>query len=173
VTGPSRTPDWPGVPTIRVLSLGAGVQSTTLALLAVEGVLPRPDAAIFADTGWEPQRVYDHLDRLAAVLADASVPLHRVPAGNLRDAVTFDAAIRKGGARDLPLNGEAFLHRSRVPLDMAPIDRITSHEWHDRQTNLIDQLADAEAGYNPDEDCDPDGCSPYGCRSGQPVGGTA
>ncbi len=41
-------------PTIRALSLGAGVQSTTLALLAVEGVLPMPDVAIFADTGWEP-----------------------------------------------------------------------------------------------------------------------
>lgn len=59
----------PDEPTIRVLSLGAGVQSTTLALLAVEGVLPKPDAAVFADTGWEPRRVYDHLDRLESVLA--------------------------------------------------------------------------------------------------------
>jgi hypothetical protein len=37
-----------------ILSLGAGVQSTALALMAVRGELPgfrRPVAAIFADTG--------------------------------------------------------------------------------------------------------------------------
>jgi hypothetical protein len=310
VSGPSGA-------AVRVLSLGAGVQSTTLALLAVEGVLSKPDAAIFADTGWEPRRVYDHLDRLAVVLAAAGVPLYRVSAGNLRDdainpahryasvpyyvrnadgsqgmgrrqctseyklapigrkvrellgaaapefrrvpkgrvaeqwigfstdevhrvpgaknavsylrprypllelgmdrkacqrwlgvrgwatvaksacigcpfhgnrqwrdmrdahpeewadAVAFDAAIRKGGARGLPLNGQAFLHRSRLPLEQAPIDRITRREWADRQTDLLDAIADTEAGYDPDEHGDPDGCSPYGCRSGTPIGGAA
>src|SRR5262249_18428138 len=38
-----------------ILSLGAGVQSTTLALLAAGGELALPEAAIFADTGWEPR----------------------------------------------------------------------------------------------------------------------
>lgn len=39
---------------LRVLSLGAGVQSTTLALLAAHGEIgPMPDCAIFADTRWE------------------------------------------------------------------------------------------------------------------------
>jgi hypothetical protein len=75
------------------------------------------------------------------------------------NAVAFDAAIRKGGSRGLPPNGEAFLHRSRVPLDQAPIDRVTSTEWRDRQDSLLDAI----------EDGDPDGCSPYGCRSGQAV----
>lgn len=70
---------------IRLLSLGAGVQSTTLALMVCEGRLDRLDGAIFADTGWEPRRVYDHLARLEAALAEAGVPLHRVSAGNLRD----------------------------------------------------------------------------------------
>ena len=53
---------WPGISEpvqgahLRVLSLGAGVQSTTLALMAAHGEIgPMPDAAIFADTGWEPQ----------------------------------------------------------------------------------------------------------------------
>lgn len=42
-------------PRLRVLSLGAGVQSTTLALMAAHGEIgPMPDCAIFADTGWEP-----------------------------------------------------------------------------------------------------------------------
>lgn len=289
-------------PTIRVLSLGAGVQSTTLLLLACDGRLPRLDAAIFADTGWEPRRVYEHLDRLEAVARRAGIPIYRVSKGNLRDdainpahryasipyyvrnpdstpgmgrrqctaeyklapinrkvrellgaappdyrrvprgqlaeqwigfsadeigrvndrspsyirqryplielgwdrracerwlrsrgwasvpksacigcpyhgnrqwremrdhypdewadAVEFDRAIRKGGVRRLPLNGEAFLHRSRVPLDQAPIDHVTRGEWADRQGDLLDVIA--EGG-------DPDGCSPYGCRSGAPV----
>jgi hypothetical protein len=284
---------------ITALSLGAGVQSTTLALLAAENAIPRPDVAIFADTGWEPRRVYEHLDRLEVVLAAADIPLHRVSAGNLRadainpghryasipyfirnldgsegmgrrqctaeyklgpitrkirqllgaappnfrrvprgnvaeqwigfsadeigrvsdrdtvsyitrryplieigwsrrrcenwltgrgwtvaksacigcpfhgnaqwrelrdnrpdewaDAVAFDEAIRKGGARGLPLDGEAFLHRSRVPLDLAPIDRKTRPERQGEQLDLLDEMGD------------PDGCSPYGCRSGQAV----
>lgn len=56
-------------PTIRTLSLGAGVQSTTLLLLALEGALPKPDYAIFADTKWEPKRVYEHLDLITSVAA--------------------------------------------------------------------------------------------------------
>ena len=44
------------------LSLGAGVQSSTLALMAAQGeVKPMPDAAIFADTQAEPTKVYDYL----------------------------------------------------------------------------------------------------------------
>lgn len=38
---------------LRALSLGAGVQSTTMALMAAHGEIgPMPDCAIFADTGW-------------------------------------------------------------------------------------------------------------------------
>lgn len=289
-------------PTLVTLSLGAGVQSTTLALLAVEGALPKPDAAIFADTGWEPAAVYQHLDRLETELASVDVPVLRVSSGNLRDdsldpshryasvpyfvrnpdgsrgmgrrqctseykltpinrkvrellgaappkfrsvpkgrvceqwigfstdevhrvsdkrgvlylrsrypllelgmsrkdcqrwldlrgwgettksacigcpyhgnrqwrdlrdnrpeewadAVAFDHAIREGGARGLPLDGEAFLHGSRVPLELAPIDHVTRKEWNEQQGDLFDLL----------EDGDPDGCSPYGCRSGTAV----
>jgi len=50
---------------IKVLSLGAGVQSTTLALMAASGELGEiPDCAIFADTGDEPAEVYRHLEYL-------------------------------------------------------------------------------------------------------------
>jgi hypothetical protein len=289
-------------PTMRILSLGAGVQSTTLALMARDGTLPGLDAAIFADTGWEPPAVYDQVDRLQFELACVNIPVHRISRGNLRsdttdptkrfvsvpwfirnpdggdgmgrrqctaeyklapinrkvrellgakppkfravargrvaeqwigfstdevhrcndkpanlytrqryplielgmsrkdcirwldgqgwghtvksacigcplhgnamwrdlrdnhpeqwmDAVTFDQAIRKGGQREgkEPLRGEAFLHRSRVPLDEAPIDRWSFAEYQDEyQLDLF-------------EDGDPDGCSPYGCRSGEPV----
>jgi hypothetical protein len=38
---------------LRIISLGAGVQSTTLALMAAAGEIgPMPDCAIVADTGW-------------------------------------------------------------------------------------------------------------------------
>ena len=43
-----------------ILSLGAGVQSTTLYCLAAQGKFPC-EAAIFADTGEEPEAVYRHL----------------------------------------------------------------------------------------------------------------
>lgn len=69
---------------LRVLSLGAGVQSTTLALMAAHGEIgPMPDCAIFADTGWEPRAVYEHL----AWLRSPNVlpfPVHIVSAGDLR-----------------------------------------------------------------------------------------
>lgn len=301
----------PPEPTMRILSLGAGVQSTALALMACDGTLPGLDAAIFADTGWEPPAVYQQVDRLEVELARSGIPLHRVAKGNLRhdsinpehrfasvpyfvrnpdgsdgmgrrqctseyklgpimrkcrellgaappdfrtvkrglvaeqwigfsideihrvdnkqqnlyttkryplldldmsrkdcerwlkaagwghtaksacigcpfhgneqwrtlrdhhpeqwaDAVDFDRQIRKGGARGLPLNGEAFLHRSRVPLDLAPIDRVTRKEWNDRQVDIFDAIADQELD-DVLERGDPDGCSPYGCRSGEPV----
>lgn len=336
--------------TIRVLSLGAGVQSTTLALMSIEGKLPRPDAAVFADTGWEPRAVYEHLDRLSGELERAGIPLHRVSQGNLRqdainpdhryasipyfvrnppfevtepiewdacpvcagssgdgecakcdgkqlvpvrwqkrpaalkeregmgrrqctseyklapinrkvrellgakppdfrrvpkgrvaeqwigfsvdeihrvsnrfgvsylqaryplielgmnrincerwlesrgwnavtksacvgcpyhgnaqwrdlrdnrpdewaDAVAFDEAIRKGGAHGLPLNGEAFLHRSRIPLAIAPIDQVTRSEIRTEDARLMGDLFDVLY----QEHGEPDGCSPYGCRSG-------
>ncbi|WP_280434446.1 hypothetical protein [Nocardia carnea] len=326
--------------TLRLLSCGAGVQTAALALMACRGELDerfgRLDGAIFADTGWEPERVYEVLNRLEVEFRSARIPLHRVSNGHLRrdtldpesrfvsipyftlapegttvrdeivetddegreiivgyseprpatrkeregigrrqctseyklkpigravrmllgapgpdyrrvprgrvaeqwigfsadeihrvndrqenrytrkryplielgmtrkdcvrylrsigwsevgksscigcpyhgnaqwrdmrdhdpeawaDAVAFDQRIRKGGTRTgrPALDGEAFLHRSRVPLDQAPIDRVTPREWADRQIDIFDELA---------EQGDPDGCSPYGCRSGLPL----
>ena len=50
---------------LTILSLGAGVQSTCLALMAAKGeVTPMPDYAIFADTGAEPHHVMAHLEWL-------------------------------------------------------------------------------------------------------------
>ncbi len=52
---------------LRALSPCAGVQSTTMALMAAHGeIAPMPDCAIFADTGWEPKAVYEHLESLAS-----------------------------------------------------------------------------------------------------------
>ena len=49
----------------RVLSLGAGVQSSVVLLMAARGEIGDTlDAAVFADTHWEPAAVYEHLDWL-------------------------------------------------------------------------------------------------------------
>lgn len=65
----------------RFLSLGAGVQSSTLALMIAHGELEPVEAAIFADTGWEPPRVYEWLDWLEKQLP---FPVHRVQRGDIR-----------------------------------------------------------------------------------------
>lgn len=70
---------------IRVLSLGAGVQSTTLLRMIIHGELPPVQHAIFSDTGWEPQGVYDHLEVLKGECKEAGIPLHIVSNGNIRD----------------------------------------------------------------------------------------
>ncbi|MFI6808138.1 hypothetical protein ACIBO6_24510 [Streptomyces luteogriseus] len=274
--------------------------------LSAEGVLPKVDYAIFADTGWEPRAVYSHLDRLEREIANpAGIPVLRVSSGNIRkdaldpehrfasmplyilnkdgrpgmtrrqctgeykikpikkkvrkllgypyparvpkgvfveqwvgistdefhrakdadvtymrnrhplivdmnwsradciryltslgladtpkssclgcpfhgnaqwrhirdnspeeweDVVKFDAAIRKGNARANAtgnrLLGEAFLHRSRVPLCEAPIDHVTAAEWAAMQQ----QLTYAEPALEDLEQGVIDGCSPWACR---------
>ncbi|MFF4177623.1 hypothetical protein [Streptomyces sp. NPDC001750] len=306
-------------PAFTYLSLGAGVQSTTLLLLAAEGRLPKPDAALFADTGWEPRSVYEHLDRLDREVAQpAGIPIVRVravsstgkrSAGDLRadslhpgswmrlpvfvldskgesaamvrrqcteefkvtpikkavrerlgyphprrvphsvfaeqwigisrdefhrakdaqvgylrnafpllhldgaadgrggwtrndcirylrsvgwgetpksacigcpfhgnrawrdlrdnspeewaDAVEFDRQMREVPHRGI--KHAPYLHRSLLPLDEAPIDRVTRGEWTDRQGDLFDAVADAELELA--ENGAADGCSPWSCRS--------
>lgn len=276
--------------------------------LSARGVLPKVDYAIFADTGWEPKAVYDHLDRLEREIAQpAGIPILRVSSGNIRDdaldpehrfasmplyilnndgkpgmtrrqctgeykikpikkqvrellgypyparipkgvfveqwvgistdefhrakdadvkymrnrhplitdmnwsradcvryltsiglaetpkssclgcpfhgnaqwrairdhspdewadVVEFDAAIRQGNARanatGNKLLGQAFLHRSRVPLDQAPIDHVTAAEWAALQEEIggLD-TAELEQGVA-------DGCSPWACRGSDP-----
>lgn len=303
-------------PTLRLLSLGVGVQSTALLILAARGDLEPLDGAIFSDTGWERRRVYAHLDRLEReVAAPAGIPIHRVSLGNIRadaldpdhqyasmplfvrnpdgtegmgrrqctseyklkpikrkvrellgapvgpdavpgrvprgrvaeqwigfstdeahraldskstmyldsrfpllerglsrtdceainaaagfgevaksacigcpysgnrqwrdlrdnhpeewaDAVDFDHAIRTSNAHATAtgnaLRGASYLHRSRVPLDQAPIDRVTTHEWRARQGDLLDALsAQAITQAMEDNEAKVMGCGPHTCR---------
>ena len=79
---------------IHILSLGAGVQSSTLALMAAAGeVTPMPTCAIFADTQDEPASVYKWLDWLEKQLP---YPVYRVTKGKLSDAVTKVRISAKG-----------------------------------------------------------------------------
>lgn len=68
---------------LNIISLGAGVQSSTMALMAAHGqITPMPDCAIFSDTGWERKVTYDFLNFLEKQLP---FPVYRVSAGNIRE----------------------------------------------------------------------------------------
>ena len=76
------------------VSLGAGVQSSAMALMAAAGeISPMPRAAIFADTQAEPDSVYRWLDWLANELP---FQVHRVTKGSLADAATTMRTSKQG-----------------------------------------------------------------------------
>jgi hypothetical protein len=83
------------------------------------------------------------------------------------EAVAFDRAIRRGHPhatrRGEPLRGQYFLHRSCMQLDKADLDTPARGKRHLRL--VADAVTRAE-------DDDPDGCSPWSCRSGEPVAAT-
>lgn len=68
---------------VHIISLGAGVQSSTMSLMAAKGeIIPMPTCAIFADTQAEPKKVYEWLDWLEKQLP---FPVYRVTKGNLAE----------------------------------------------------------------------------------------
>ena len=70
---------------LTVISLGAGVQSSVMALMAAKGeITPMPDYAIFADTQAEPDHIYEWLDWLESQLP---FPVLRVTRGSLLDDI--------------------------------------------------------------------------------------
>ena len=74
-----------GVDMKDILSLGAGVQSTCVLLMSCKGVLPTLDAAVFADTGWEPKAVYRHLEWLEGEAKKAGIPTFRVGSPTIKE----------------------------------------------------------------------------------------
>jgi hypothetical protein len=80
------------------------------------------------------------------------------------EAVEFDRSIRVGSARananGVPLRGQAYLHPSLKPLDEAPIDP-PQVDRRFRHLRLVETGERWEG--------DPDGCSPWACRSGSPI----
>jgi hypothetical protein len=96
----------------RILSCGAGVQSSTILIMSCIGELPKLDAAVFADTGWEPMAVYDHLRWLKGFSEDHGIPFHIVGGDrNIRDdnIIATIGSTRKKGERwgALPLYTKA------------------------------------------------------------------
>ncbi len=82
---------------IHIISLGAGVQSSTMALMAAAGeITPMPFAAIFADTQAEPRGVYTWLAWLEKQLP---FPVHRVTKGDLTK-MALTIRTKKDGSGD-------------------------------------------------------------------------
>jgi hypothetical protein len=90
-----------------VLNLGAGVQSSCLALMAAKGeITPMPDFAVFADTQAEPKSVYAWLDWLEKQLP---FPVYRVTKGDLtKDSL---ALVKAGGKSKNYGKNELYLRR--------------------------------------------------------------
>lgn len=79
---------------LTMISLGAGVQSSTMALMAARGELtPMPHGAVFADTQSEPDEVYKWLDWLEKQLP---FPVYRVTKGNLAEVACHVRKSAKG-----------------------------------------------------------------------------
>lgn len=92
---------------MHIISLGAGVQSSTMALMAAAGeITPMPDCAIFADTQAEPKSVYTWLDWLEKQLP---FPVHRVTKGSLEEDDLKIRVSSKSGKRYMKGSIPAFV----------------------------------------------------------------
>lgn len=80
---------------INIISLGAGVQSSTMALMAAAGeITPMPACAIFADTRAEPPEVYEWLGWLSKRLP---FPVVTVSKGDLAQSALRVRVSKKTG----------------------------------------------------------------------------
>lgn len=117
---------------LRVLSLGAGVQSTTMALMAAHGEIAPVDCAIFANTGDEPAAVYEHLRWLMSPNV-LPFPIHLVSNGRLRDNIergsqgkrwaSIPAYTRTGRVRQLCTSEFKIVPMTRLVRELAGLYR--------------------------------------------------
>tara|TARA_R110002020_G_C16109421_1_gene759390 strand:- start:137 stop:925 length:789 start_codon:yes stop_codon:yes gene_type:complete len=71
--------------TYNVLSLGAGVQSSTVAMLSVEGIIPKFDAWVFGDPLWEGKEVYQQVEWLEKQAKKIGTKFYRTSKRDVRD----------------------------------------------------------------------------------------
>lgn len=74
---------------IHVLLFGGGTQSSALLLMALKGEINGviPDYIIFADTGWEPQYVYDWVEKMNDVAGSFGKEIVYTSVGNIREDI--------------------------------------------------------------------------------------
>ncbi len=83
------------------LSLGVGVQSSTLLLMSYVGEIETFQAAIFADTQGESKATYRYIDYLDSIVGN-KIQIHRVTAGNLKEDVL--QGIKNGNFPAIPFH---------------------------------------------------------------------
>jgi hypothetical protein len=93
---------------LNIISLGAGKQSSYMLLTALEGAYKyKPDVAIFADTGCEPQYVYTYLDWLIGYVKDEfNFDIIKVSRGNLVTDTIYYLDGKNRRAASIPLFSE-------------------------------------------------------------------
>ncbi|MEM8488288.1 MAG: hypothetical protein AAF564_22255 [Bacteroidota bacterium] len=113
---------------LEIISLGAGVQSTTMALMAAHGELtPMPDCAIFADTGAEPDYVYQTVADLEELLP---FPVYRVMKGEgLKSAILASTEAKGDGSYKGRFAGAPFYTTSQTDLGMGMLRRQCTREF--------------------------------------------
>lgn len=107
---------------MNIISLGGGVQSSAMLLMALDGYFEdTPDVAIFADTQWEPSWVYNWLAKLEELVKP--FPIIRVTNGDIRES-------QKGRTVSMPYylkgpNGKAGMNRRQCTYEfkLKPIKR--------------------------------------------------
>lgn len=73
-------------PDLVVLNLGAGRQSVALLAMAIEGLIPKPDLVIHADTGHERKAAYRYIEQVVQPRCSAAgLPFLIVSNGNIRE----------------------------------------------------------------------------------------
>jgi hypothetical protein len=126
---------------IQILSLGAGVQSSTLALMAAAGeITPMPVAAIFADTQAEPASVYRWLDWLEKQLP---FPVIRVSKGSLQESALTVRTSKKGNTYTNS-NVPAFLKTEGVAVEGLQMRQCTKDFKIDVILREVRKIARAE-----------------------------
>jgi len=104
------------------LNLGAGVQSSTLALMAACGeITPMPDAAIFADTQAEPDSVYEWLDWLKRQLP---YPVYTVTKGSLTKGSLTPSVREKESGKEKA--GGSYMRRLIPLFGITPDGKVTA-----------------------------------------------
>lgn len=88
---------------LRILSFGAGVQSSYVARMSIVGDIPPFDHVIFADTGDEPESVYVNLAWWRERFEREGVEFHVVSEGRSISSVVMDAVENRGKQTPIPL----------------------------------------------------------------------
>lgn len=71
---------------INVISLGVGVQSSCMALMACRGEIgPKPDLIVFSDPGWEEEETYEYSKWLKAEIEKYGILVEFTSKGNIRE----------------------------------------------------------------------------------------
>ena len=124
ITEPKRyTADNP----LKILSLGWGVQSWTLAAMAALDEIPRPDIAVHSDTTHEMAGTYSHAAKWTPWLEERGIPVVTVQAAANRVGAVSDASAKAVfiPAYTTNLQGEHGQSRRQCTADwkIAPIRR--------------------------------------------------